>query len=360
LKVTKWFKPIGIVTVMSISLIGCQSEGKVYSPEQVIQNSVADTKKIPAYYAEAVITSNDGLGDVEMKEWFSEDGKKRVETLMPKTGEKSISVNDGEKLTTFDESANTAFIIDIKGETLPAQMSPKEQAEMLLDSIKDTHTISLIGEEKLLDRDVYHLKAVAKEKGSLYGDQEIWVDKENWFVLKSHSESGEYQVSIEYKKIDFDPTFNDSIFKLDLPKDVKIEDLKETIEEKEVNTLDEAVAIMNKPFLYVNEQDGLTIENMSVLSLGEELDSELTINYLKDNLPYFSLNVFANNEENEPFTNEGENIRGFKGEKTDEQGFRTLSWAEDGIGYSIILTNPDLSFEEMKDIISGMDYVKQN
>ena len=138
------------------------------------------------------MTSNDGTGDIKITEWVAEDGKRRVETVMEETGEKAITVNDGTELITYDETTNTAYRIGVTEDLKEFQdMSPKEKAEMMLDAIKDTHKMTLVGEEKVIGRDTYHLKAEAKDKDSLYGDQEIWVDKENWFILKTVANSGD-------------------------------------------------------------------------------------------------------------------------------------------------------------------------
>ena len=358
MKIAQPLKLLGLVTVMVTSLYACSTVESEFSPEQVIQNILADSTKMPAYYAESILTFNDENGDIQMKEWVSEDGKRRTETVVSNTSEKAVSVNDGEKLVSYDEANNTAYVIDMSGEEFPIQKSPKEQAEMLLNAIKNTHIITLVGEEKIVGRDVYHLKAEAKDDNVLYGDQEIWVDKENWFVLKSVSSSGDIQVSIEYSEIEFNPTFDDSLFKLELPEDVEITDIASTINEQIVETLDEAITIMEKPFLYVKEENGLTIKQMALMSIEGDSNPELTITYFKDDLPYFSLSGFAVEEENTIFDGEGENIRGFKGNKTDMEGFRLLNWAEDGYGYSVILLHPDLTFEKMNEIINNMEYVQ--
>lgn len=353
----KSLKVISAAAVMSISLVACSAEGNEFSPEQVVQKALADNAKMPAYYGESVMKFNDETGNIELKEWVSEDGKRRTEAVMPDTGEKSITVNDGNKLTSYEAATNTAFVIEVTEDT-PMHQSPKEQAEILLDAIKDTHSITLVGEEKMIGRDVFHLKAEVKDESTLYGNQEIWVDKEHWLVLKSISTSGDIQVSVEYKEIEFNPTFEKSLFTLKLPEDVEIKDVSAMIEEQPVDSLEDAAEIMEKPFLYVPEEDGIAIEQMTVMSGGSDINPELTLTYFKDNLPYFSLNVFAIDEENKEFDGEGMNIRGLKGDKTDIKGFRLLNWAEDGFGYSVILSHPELTFEQMIKIIEEMEYLK--
>ncbi len=361
MKIKKTMKVFGLATVMTISLYACSAEESQYSPEQVIQNALKDTEKISSYYAESVMTSFDDTGNGLMKEWYSEDGKRRTETVMSDTGEKSVAVNDGKQLTLYEEASNTATVFDISEEVKAmGQMSPKEQAEQLLKVVKDTHTITLVGEEKIAGRDTYHLKAIVKGNNSLYGDQEIWVDKQNWFVLKTVSKSGDYQFEMEYTKIEFDAKLDDNLFVLDLPADVEIQNIADNIKESIISSLDEAAEIMGKPFLYAKENDTLKINQISAMSFKkEQTNPELTLTYSKDNTPYFSLSAFEIDEENkEALDEEGLSIRGLRGAKMDIENFRLLNWAENGYGYSVILLDPSLTFEEMLALIEDMEYVQ--
>src|SRR5699024_974778 len=107
------------------------------------------------------------------------------------------------------------------------QSTPKEQAMKLLEWITDTHELSSEGEEELIGRTTYHLKAKEKDPGTLLGDQEIWIDKETWIVLKMISKSGDDTSTITYTTIDFEADITDDIFVLDLPDDAQIQDLGE-------------------------------------------------------------------------------------------------------------------------------------
>ncbi len=263
-KIKKLLMTLGACFALSTVLVGCSTTGGNFSPESVIENVLADTDTVDAYYGESVMKSNDGTPDLFMKEWITTDGRVRVESFMEGNEELGVTINNGTEIISYDQLTNTAytFKMDEQFET----PSPKEQAEMMLNAIKDTHTITLVGEEKLLDRDVYHIKAESKEKNSLYGNQEIWVDMENWFVLKSKSTSGDMEIDYEYTKIEFDPTFDDSLFTIDLPDDVEIQNLDELIEESEVKSIEEAKNLFGRPFLYVEEKDELTIEKIMYMS----------------------------------------------------------------------------------------------
>lgn len=78
-----------------------------------------------------------------------------------------------------------------------------------------------------MGRDAYHLIAKTNDKETLFGDQELWVDKENWFVLKMISISGDNQVDLGYIKIEFDKVFPEDTFTITLPEGVDIQDMDE-------------------------------------------------------------------------------------------------------------------------------------
>lgn len=353
----KWLKGSILFIVLTFGLVACSTSESAFSPEEIVQQAIAEGDKALTYYGEAVLTVEDiaFTDTVEIKEWQSKEGKRRIETISKINPEKATAIYDGLQLISYDEVTNTAYIFDMSGEEMIGQLSPREQAELLLESIKDTHTVTLVGEEKLLDRDVYHIKAEVNIENSLYADQEIWIDKENWFVLKSISDGGDTKVTIEYIKIDFAPTIDDSLFELDLPDDAIIKNLEDTLQEIEVESLEEGLAIVGKPFLYVEEKDGLTIEQISTITI-EGVSSEITLNYYKDFEPYFTLSMLAIDEENIPYAGEGINIRGMKGEHIGIEDFHFITWAEDGIGYNVSIDNPGLTVDEMMEMIENMIY----
>nr|WP_106780175.1 outer membrane lipoprotein carrier protein LolA [Lysinibacillus timonensis] len=352
MKINSKMKTIGSCIVLSTFLFGCSTSSTDYSPESVIEHVLADANTAHSYYGESVMKINDGSPDIYTKEWRTSDGKMRMEASNDKAEELSITVNNGQEVISYEELSNTVYTFSLDDNYQPPSL--KEQAEILLQAVKDTHTIKLVGEEKLLNRDVYHIKAEVKEGNSLYGDIEFWVDMENWFVLKTKSTSGDTVVELEYTKIDYDAEMKDSLFTLDIPEDAKINDLDEMDDVDLFNTVEEAYNKFGKPFLYVQENRELKIEQIEYMSFGNDVPGELTLTYFKNNLPYFTLSIFEIQEENTPFIGGGEKIRGLQGEKMDLDGFRLLNWAEDGLGYSVILDHPDLTFEEANRLLNGM------
>ncbi|HLR52139.1 MAG TPA: sigma-E factor regulatory protein RseB domain-containing protein [Candidatus Avamphibacillus sp.] len=353
-----------IIAGVTVVTFGCSDESNHYSPEQMISNALDEETNL-TYYAESTSTISEDEKEIEvvkMKEWRNEDGKIRVELENENGEEQAITVNDGESIITYQKEINQAFIIDDEEILELNQPSPKEQVDFILGMVKDTHDISTEGEEEeVAGRTTVHLIATPKEDDALLGEQEIWIDKENWMVLKTISTSGNQQTETVYTKIDFDANISDDKFTLDLPEDAEIVDSNELPEPEEV-TLKEAKEALEKPFLYFPETDGLELEKVEMDELTGELNrTEVNIDYNKDGLAFLTLTVFESPDMEDDFKlpdEEPVTIRGGEGFYTDMDGFRGLVWQENGLNYSLIIIEPSIELEDLKELTEEMDRVE--
>ncbi|MEC5424761.1 sigma-E factor regulatory protein RseB domain-containing protein [Virgibacillus sp. C22-A2] len=344
---------------------GCSSESSNnYSPEQLI-NHALEEGNLPSYYAESTtITSTDGeeIDQMIMKEWRSEDGKIRVEIENQDGGDKSIAVNDGQSIKTYQMEQNQVIVIDDPELVDFNQPSPKDQANFILDVIRDTHDISTKGDEEIAGRLTYHLVADPHEENTLFGKQELWIDKENWLVLKMISTTGDQKSESVYTKVDFKAKIPAGKFALDLPEDVEVKNLNDFNNSQEV-TLEEARKGLEKPFLYFPETDGLEISGIEQNDLTGIINrTEVTIDYKKNDVPLLSLAVFETPEETEEaFSFPGEEavtVRGHDGSFTDTDGFRALLWQEDGLSYSLIIVDPNITLEDLQQLTETMERIE--
>lgn len=354
--------------VLAMGLFGC-SETNQYSPEQVINNALEEAPSLGAYYAESeMITYENGKETKQeqmlMKEWRSKDGKSRVEIESKEDGiEKSIAVNDGSTLVSYQINQNQAFLIDDPELLDFNQPSPKEQAMSLLEMIRETHAISTEGEEKVAGRVAYHLVAKAKEEHTLFGDQELWIDKENWFVLKMILHAGDNRTETTYTTIDFDVTIPPEKFVLDLPDDIKLQNIEDMNKTKEI-TLEEVAENIGQPVLYFPEDEGIEITTIEMFELQGELDrTEISFDYRKDTLPLLTMAVFESPVESvEDLKLPGEEpttIRNQEGMYMESMGIRSLSWQEKGLTYSIMLIDPNLTVADVVELAEHMVMMEQ-
>ncbi|PIC64056.1 hypothetical protein CSV79_08335 [Sporosarcina sp. P13] len=356
----KWMSGVAIA-FLSLGLAACSTEDNQYSPEQVINNAMKETEEPLSYYGEATMIVDEE--ELHFKEWRTKDGKFKMDMDGGIAEARGVTVNDGQTMTMYQESMNQALVSE-DGEMLAAMApSPKEQAKQLLKIIGDTHTISIDDEEKIAGRTAYHLVAKADEKDTLFGDQELCVDKENWFVLKSISTSGDDRIAIEYTKIEFGKEFPDDTFTIELPEGVEIQNLDEMNQSTEVS-IEEAAQHVGQPVLYFTEEQGRKIELVEMNDLTDALDRvEITINYVKDDAPLLSLSFFKtptdlDDSDSKMPGEKAVEIRGVEGATIEMAGFRSLFWQEDGLSYSILLNDPEVTFEEVTEWASAMELVE--
>lgn len=342
------------IGVSSMVLFGCATGEGQYSPEQMLSQALKEQEGTQAYYGEAQVTTSETeevIEQIKLKEWVSADGKRRVEVVDSDGNSTDITINTGDTFISYQPLSNKAMRFADPEEDLSTftTMSPKQQAEQLLSLIRDTHTISAGEEAEIAGRATYHLTATANEEGGIMGDQEVWVDKENWMILKNVSNSGNLTVDWTYTMVDLDAEITDNLFELELPDDVEWQDLN-LAGPKEI-TLAQAVEEIGKPFFYIPETEEITIESIEWFDLQEELNrSEITINYLKDGLPYFFITVFEAEDQAEEalasLNEEKLSIRGQEGTYVELNEFRSLVWQEDGLSYSVVLSHPELTLDD--------------
>ncbi|AIF45348.1 sigma-E factor regulatory protein RseB domain-containing protein [Virgibacillus sp. SK37] len=360
MKVTKWMGILAIFGALGWCA-GCSAETSSYSPEQMINNALEEEEN-PDYYGESImeIYENGEMTEkMKMKEWHSKDGKIRIETTNESGKDKTVVVNDGQTITTFEENENQATVIDDKEIIEYNQPSPKEQANAILEMIKETHKISSEEDEEIAGRNTFHLVAQPKEKNSLLGKQELWIDKENWMVLKMYSTSGNQTSKAIYTKIDVGTAIPEEKFALHLPKDVEIKNLNDINKTKTV-TLQEAREGLDAPFLYFPEENGLeisTIEQDDLTGIVER--TEINMNYNKGDVPFLTLSVFESpEEEDESYTlpeEESVTVRNYEGSFIDMEGFRNLVWQEEGLTYSILIIDPSVPLEKLLQATEKME-----
>lgn len=361
-----WLKPslsIMVLLFFAVGLAACTSEESQFSPQEVVNAALKEADETTSYYAEYTMHFSDDESDFSAKEWVSEDGKRRVEIASGDGDEQSIAINDGQQLSVYDQASNTVNIMKFSSEDQAAlmQQSPRQQAEHLLKLIKDTHDFTNEADEKVAGRDTFHIVAKTKDDASLIGDQDIWIDKETWMVLKSVSKSAHTELTQEYTKIDFKPKLEEELFVLDFPEDATVEVMDdESYAPKEVSLEDVKESLGS--YYQIPETDGLQLDRITVLE-GIEDRPEYSFDYKRNDLPAFSLTVLKPLPNAVDFGQVGAEeeltIRGQQGTKMDSSGFRFMEWEEDVLQYNIILENPEIDFDEALTYLESMKLTEE-
>lgn len=343
---------------VAISLFGCSSTTNQYSPDQVIQNALKE--KVPSYYGEIESTIHDqGVETKEiMREWRSNDGKTRIELQHQDGSSEAITVNDGHVLTIYEADQNKAYMID-DPEILSFNLSPREQVNMLLEMIRDTHELSNKDGEKVVGRDTYHILAKVKKDNTLFGDVELWIDKETWLILKMILHAGDRVTTTTYTKVDFKTKMSSELFEVDLPEDVELEDMQDVAHTLEISLEDIPTMIGNSAH-YFPETEELKISLIELYELQGELNrNEVSIDYTKNGLPLLTLSIFETGVDTlDDLPGEMVEVRNGAGIYETLGDVRSLLWQEDGFTYSILLIDPNYTLEELIDLTEEMETIQ--
>lgn len=333
-------------------LAGCSGDLNM-STDEIISNVLAADKELTSYYAEGEMKYFEGdkeKGTHLTKEYIGQDGKRKIVMIDQKTKDETVSLNDGKEIITYDEKENKAYTMDVGSLDFP-ERTQREQLITLIEGVKETHDYEIIGEEKVNGFLTHHIKLKPKKEKSLLGEMEFWVDQKTWFFVKSVSSVGENRTEMTYKKLDTSPKFTDDTFTIQLPKDVEMTAIDDF--GPKLGTIEEAEKGLGKPFLVLNEE-GFTAGDIEIYEgKGELARTELSITYLKDENPQFILSVIPTPTEPEmKIDDNGLKVRGQNAENMEE--IKALSWDEGGLRYSIIISHPDLSQDDVIKMTENM------
>lgn len=350
---TKILKTSAMIAGLTLSLAACSNtEGtQTYAPEQVVENALQDMKDLNSYYLEMTMTMPvDGEAtEMHFKQW--QEGKKRRIEVSSNEGN-ATTVMNADGLTTYDETNHKVMKMALEqGDIDALSNSPSDMAQNTLNMVKDTHQLALVGEEKIIGRDTYHLKATpnADAKGHLFKDIDVWIDKENWLVLKSViMDSNDNNTISEATKLDVNYAMTDDLFNLAIPKDAEVVDINtESMKEKSL-TLDEAQQLLNVDFLYVDNNAKYQISE--VTGIDSEAHKEINIQYTNNEQPFITLAILnKTTDEDISLSQDDEvvSVHGNKGTLTQFGDFMVVTWDDGAVRYSVIRDDNDVSKEEL-------------
>lgn len=364
-------KLISFVMIVSISctsiLTGCNTKSVDLIPEKIVAKAMEADKDMKTYYCEGKMQmyENDKLmSDASIKIWNDmKNSVLRARCEVKLKDDESISTNDGNKMIVYSKRNNSAFIMDSLGKdgNMPLAETPKETFINLMGNLKGYYNISTVNEEKINGFNTIHMIAKAKEKSSITGDMEFWIDKETWFVVKTVSQVSNVKSIFEYTKVDTKVKMDESLFTQKLPADVKLENMDSKANEKKC-TLKEASDLLKNPVLYVPDSLGYKLVDVKYLnSNNKEFPVEIMETYEINKKQAFTISaVLPKTKTDDDFKIPGFKkikVRGIDGGIVEMDGY-LIYWEEKNLNYSVTTYNPEISLNEIKNVIENMIYTK--
>lgn len=360
----KWAKICAGISLIVI-LSSCSAMRNL-SPMEVLKNSIEQPTHIQ-YYGESTMevtfADTEEIDEVFVKEWRNNEMQRmevddgEVISTSVTNGDQSIVYNEGESVAYSFMDENNAYGL----------LQPKEEMDSLLGELYESHHIELVGDEMVAKRKTFHLYATPIDPNGSDSTYEIWIDKQYWVTLKMKTSNDMMNWTTTFTNIEFNPKFKENTFSMDPPKGYTLQEVDDDEQAKSIS-LEEAAEVYDKPFLYFEENEQFVLDTImysEYTDLEEEGSADepfvdLTFNYIKNGIPYFSLTVLQPEEEPEPFPYEDDEMIHIRGQDVsfiDEAAF--LSWREDGYLYMIDFYDSAITKQQIQKWTSEMVHLEK-
>jgi hypothetical protein len=156
-----------------------------------------------------------------------------------------VMVSDGQNGWFYEPGRNVVTVGEVEAMDTPLPQEMLAEMQGAIQAVLDASDVQLAGEEQVAGQAAYKLVLTPKEGAEQTlpggGIATLWVDKDQWFILKATYEGSAFgQGTMEVQSFELNPGLSDDIFAFEIP------DGAEVIEAKSQApvplTLDEAKA----------------------------------------------------------------------------------------------------------------------
>jgi outer membrane lipoprotein-sorting protein len=327
---------VGLLAVLALAIAGCGQQITAEEIVQHVQETVANTQD-----AHAVISASLSAQGIDLSAtaevWEKSPTKLRAEVLESSQAEYdgAVLVTDGEQAWYYSPDRNVVMVgpMDKIETPLPQQMIGEMQD--IIQAVLDASDVELDGEETVAGRSAYKLILTPREASEGEeamvlpgnGTTTLWVDKDQWFVLKATYEAGSLgQGTMEVQSFELNPGLADDLFIFEPPEGATVVDVAS--QAPVPLTLEEARAQADFLLVPAYVPQGATL--VEVFKMG----GSFILRY--DHSPDVAFTVVQGSEPAGPPVggqSQGITVRGQSAAVvTDEAGGNTfLYWIEDGI-----------------------------
>jgi outer membrane lipoprotein-sorting protein len=239
--------------VLSLPLAGC---GQKITADEIVakmQETVASTQD-----AHAVMTASVNAQGIELtakaEMWEKMPNKARAVVLESSDPRYvgTTMVSDGQQAWLYEPARNLVTTGSMGEVEMPVPQEMLTSLQDVIQQMLDASNVELVGEEAVAGRDAYKLTLSPKEESEQQifpgnGTATLWVDKEQWFILKATYEGGTFgQGSMEVESFELNTGLADDLFSFQAPEGVKVIDI--AAQQPEPMTL---VEVMQYPAFHV-------------------------------------------------------------------------------------------------------------
>lgn len=227
-----------LLATVSLMLVGCEGQPtaeEITAKMKEVEAGIEDAHAVVEFFG----STGEGENSMVIEVWEKKPDKYRAEILESSDPEKaapgSVMVNDGEQTWIYDPAKNRVLVGDAESEEGPS--GPRDAIRFMDEMIQrvlDTSDVELVGEEEVAGTDTYKLELTRKEGTEeekspipLKGSSTLWVDKENWIILRSEFKVdgfGESRMSV--RSFEFNTGLSGDIFVFEVPEGAEVKDME--------------------------------------------------------------------------------------------------------------------------------------
>ncbi len=224
---------LGLLLVLSLALAGC---GNQITAEEIVarmQETVENTQD-----AHAVISASVNVQGIEItakaEVWEKSPNKVRAQVLEASEPDLvgSIVVSDGQQSWSYEPARNIVRVGSAGEIDTPLPEEMLTELRDVIQAVLDVSDVELVGEEAVAGRQAYKLTLSPREDAeqSFFpgdGTATLWVDQEQWFVLKAEYEGGTFgQGSMQVQSFELNPGLSDDLFTFTVPEGATVIDIE--------------------------------------------------------------------------------------------------------------------------------------
>ncbi len=154
--------------------------------EKLLESSEETTGS--GIYQEKVITISESDRKAEttvIRSWNDPVLQKSLYITAAPDGSVYYTAVNSRYMTMYKEGSRTAKVLPVPGSYFSIKMPDKEASIAVLEKLRETHSIMLKGDTDVKGKAAYWLSARPKNPQSRLAEEQLWISKENWRILKT-------------------------------------------------------------------------------------------------------------------------------------------------------------------------------
>lgn len=238
---------MGIIGLLALVLTlgGCAKKPTAQEIVAQIQEVIAATDDAHAVVEATANVQGESVTAVA-EVWQAKPKKGRVEVLETDRAEFKgiVGVSDGETFWFYSPAKNTVAIADAGEEAMDLQTFIQNM-DQVIQEVLDESDVEMLGEETIAGAETYKLQLTPKDgeerRWPVEGTVTLWVDQEQWMVLKAHLVAPNIgEGTVEVRSFELNPGLAADVFTFQTPEGAEV--IRVAEQEPQHLTLDEARA----------------------------------------------------------------------------------------------------------------------